>query len=557
MRGDTEQFLLAQNKDKSFVTANLENHILQNNLYGVDLNAESVNITKLSLWLKTANKGKKLTSLDENIKCGDSLIDDPSVAGKKAFNWNREFKRVVESGGFDIVIGNPPYIFAREKITEAEKNFYIQSYESAEYQINTFVLFIEKALELTKESGLIGQIVPNSLLKISSISGLRKYLLDNGCINNIVQLHGKSFKKAGVETVIICFEKTKTERNLVKVLNVFKPDDITNQEYIFIDSSSWKDDPKCKFQISTNSSDDLLLEKIKLKTVPLTKLFDVKAGLQAYETGKGKPKQTPEDVKNRPYDFKYQFDDSTFQYLDGFDVERWNIVWSGSWLKYGDNLAASRNFDIFERPRILIREITRQFPKNLICTFVKKTYLNNRSILNVLSRSNDENQLKQLVAILNSTLISWYFQKVTPKAERELYPKIILEDLREFPIIDLVNRDIIERADLMLEKNKELKKAKQKFLKLIQSEFKIQKFSQKLEKWNELDWIDFEKELQKAKVKLTLAQKKEWIEFFENEKKIANEVQEIINQTDNDIDLMVYELYGLTPEEREIVKGKI
>lgn len=84
--------------------------ILKNNIYGVDLNEESVEITKLSLWLKSAVRGKKLETLDDNIKCGNSLIDDPAVAGDKAFNWKTEFVDIMASGGFDVIVGNPPYV---------------------------------------------------------------------------------------------------------------------------------------------------------------------------------------------------------------------------------------------------------------------------------------------------------------------------------------------------------------------------------------------------------------------------------------------------------------
>ena len=83
--------------------------ILQNNIYGVDLNPESVEITKLNLWLKTAEKGKKLTTLKNNIKCGNSLIDDPEAAGIRAFKWEEEFADIMQAGGFDVVAGNPPY----------------------------------------------------------------------------------------------------------------------------------------------------------------------------------------------------------------------------------------------------------------------------------------------------------------------------------------------------------------------------------------------------------------------------------------------------------------
>jgi type I restriction-modification system DNA methylase subunit len=109
-------FLMAEHKRVGAVLGDLFSseeyvrQILQNNIYGVDLNQESVEITKLSLWLKSATRGEKLTSLDCNIKCGNSLIDDPSIAGDKAFDWNTEFSNIMASGGFDVIVGNPPYM---------------------------------------------------------------------------------------------------------------------------------------------------------------------------------------------------------------------------------------------------------------------------------------------------------------------------------------------------------------------------------------------------------------------------------------------------------------
>ncbi len=76
------------------VFSEVQNAILENNLFGVDINEESVEIAKLSLWLRTAQKGRKLTALNNNIKCGNSLIDDPEVAGDKAFNWQQEFSEI-------------------------------------------------------------------------------------------------------------------------------------------------------------------------------------------------------------------------------------------------------------------------------------------------------------------------------------------------------------------------------------------------------------------------------------------------------------------------------
>jgi type I restriction-modification system DNA methylase subunit len=92
-----------------FIFPDIENQILEHNIYGVDLNEESIEIAKLSLWLRTAQPKRKLTSLNNNIKCGNSLIDSKAIAGDKAFNWKEEFPEVFANGGFDVIIGNPPY----------------------------------------------------------------------------------------------------------------------------------------------------------------------------------------------------------------------------------------------------------------------------------------------------------------------------------------------------------------------------------------------------------------------------------------------------------------
>src|SRR5690606_25902975 len=105
------------------VFSDIETTILENNIYGVDINEESVEIAKLSLWLRTAQLRRKLNDLSSNIKCGNSLIDDKKVAGEKAFKWEEEFSEVFSNGGFDVVIGNPPYVRNESIDPEAKKHF--------------------------------------------------------------------------------------------------------------------------------------------------------------------------------------------------------------------------------------------------------------------------------------------------------------------------------------------------------------------------------------------------------------------------------------------------
>jgi type I restriction-modification system DNA methylase subunit len=132
------------------VFPNVENSILENNLFGVDINNESVEIAKLSLWLRTAQPNRKLNDLSGNIKCGNSLIDDPEVAGDKAFNWEKEFPQVFAKGGFDVVIGNPPYLRKQGLIESYPEmcDFYENKYQSATSNYDIYALLLKGVLTL-------------------------------------------------------------------------------------------------------------------------------------------------------------------------------------------------------------------------------------------------------------------------------------------------------------------------------------------------------------------------------------------------------------------------
>ncbi|WP_286019113.1 Eco57I restriction-modification methylase domain-containing protein, partial [Candidatus Venteria ishoeyi] len=145
-------FLIQEHKDIDDIIAELTNSalrlfdteksILENNLYGIDINEESVEIAKLSLWLRTAHKDRKLSNLNNNIKCGNSLCDDPEIAGEKAFDWRKGFPDIMQSGGFDILIGNPPYgaVFSKNEI-----EYYNKRYKHQSYQLDSYLLFVEKS----------------------------------------------------------------------------------------------------------------------------------------------------------------------------------------------------------------------------------------------------------------------------------------------------------------------------------------------------------------------------------------------------------------------------
>ncbi len=141
-----------------------------------------------------------------------------------------------------------------------------------------------------------------------------------------------------------------------------------------------------------------------------------------------------------------------------------------------------------------------------------------------------------------------------------LFQKVLIENFKRLPIKILPlneQESFIGKADIMLEKNKELNQLSEQFTKLLQAKFPTVTINKKLQQWYSLAANEFFKGLEKQKIKLPLSEQQEWLQYFDEQKLKANNIQQVIQQTDKEIDKMVYELYGLTEEEIGIVEGKV
>ena len=418
------------------LTVEKKRDILMSNIYGVDIDSQAVEVTKLSLLLKvlegetaeTINsqpsffRERALPDLDEkNIKCGNSLIGHDFYDNEQmtllgfdeqrrinTFDWVEAFPQVFEGDnpGFDVVIGNPPYIFTRELLTEVERQYFSVKYQTSWEKQNTYMLFMELLLRSLGKNGLGGYIVPNSWLTIESARLLRSVVVPK--IESVADLNYTVFNKVSMEPCIFTIRGSNSE-NPVSVVQANSKDSFVEAKSQQRDRERWSG-PEWRIVFSATADSARVVDKIVKNSKSVGQLFDVRSGLQAYEKGRGNPPQTAEDVENHVFDRDQKENENSVAYLGGSDVQRFGLEWSGLWMQYGSWLSQPREFGIFSRPRVLLREITSEFPNCLNAVYVEDAYLNNKSVLNILALNDDSTDLKCLLAILNSRLISLYYK---------------------------------------------------------------------------------------------------------------------------------------------------
>lgn len=565
----------------------VENSILENNLYGVDINEESVEIAKLALWLRTAKPHRKLNSLNNNIKCGNSLISDPEIAGDKAFNWEQEFPQVFAKGGFDIVIGNPPYV-RLESIKETSKAIEKSgTYVTYNKRSDLYCMFYEKGCSLLKLDGYLGFIASNKWLKINYGESLRKYLVENMNPLLLVDFPGVPvFEDATVDPQILIVRNNKysgiTEACAIKIKSESIRELVdTNKITIKLSSEPW--------MIRDTRIANILLEIEKsgkaLKDLPIEINYGIKTGYNEafYIDEETRQRLLLEDSRSAelikptlrgrdivawytPIDEQYQF--STFpalslnideypaikNYLLSFGYERLEQSGkpgarkktSNKWFETQDTISY---YAEFEKPKIVYPNMTKYLP---FCYDESGALANQKCY--IITTKDNQLSLKYLLSIFNSRLCKFWIRRICPELgeDRRELGKVYFEN---FAIPECADQQpFIELADTMLALNKDLQTKRARFLRRLQDNMPDIKINGILEAFDSLDFAGFVAELKKQKIKLSLVQQDEWEDFFSQYKAACNELSAKITATDKEIDVRVYALYGLTEEEIAIVE---
>jgi hypothetical protein len=335
--------------------------------------------------------------------------------------------------GFDIVIGNPPYVFARNSnskgMTDMNKAYFYKNYMLSEYQINLYPLFIEAGTRLLNNRGLLCYITPNNWLTLNTNKKLRYFVLEKSNIT-ILNFYKRVFESADVDSAIVLFQNTQNAENTKLKLAEWE------NEYILIgeiDKDTILSQKDYIINIETIKGKETfdLLSKIENISVLLSEIATVKVGLKAYQTGKGKPSQTEEIKKNRAFHSQTS-GEGCIKYLDGCNVCRYYLGWSGEFLKYGKHLAEPRtNFDLFSTPRILVRQIPSPLPYCINACYTDEILLNDLNSMNIIYMKVNP---KYLLGILNSRLISYWFALKFGKLQRGIFPQFKINELAQFPI---------------------------------------------------------------------------------------------------------------------------
>ncbi len=540
------QFLIAEHKHidemeakvtgSTIVFQDVENSILEHNLYGVDINEESVGIAQLALWLRTAKPHRKLNSLNENIKCGNSLISDPAIAGEKAFNWQEEFPQVFAKGGFDVVIGNPPYVRPHYLKDEMKKHLW-NSFQTYERKADLYVCFMETALRLVKDKGFTSFIVSDGWLRLDSFEQIRKYVLQNASVLQIVDFTKDVFESATVKTCIFVFQKGIIENNILQSAVIDDKVDLNNIDYRPIRQEAFNETYKNVFDLSIDESSSQIKDKMQTNSQPLGASFNLSFGVK-----------TGDDERFLTFDPSVSPDCKKL--VRGADINRWTIVFKGEYVIYqpeqmraNKSTARPGTAERFEQPKVLVRDTG----GGLMATYDDSAYYV-KDVIIIEEEGKSIKTLKVLAALLNSKLLRWYYETTFPTLH------VQRDELASLPIPNVGNTDeLASLTDTMLSYHLQLHEKRGRFLRRLSNNLEDVKISTVLQAFDQLDFKGFMAELKKQKIHIPVKEQDEWEDFFNERVAECQELSAKIKATDEEIDNKVFDLYGLTEEERRIV----
>jgi len=429
------------------------------NIYGVDLNTSATKIARINLWLRNGQNVNSLKILERNIKVGNSIVENKLV-DKKAFNWNKKFSEILDNGGFDFIIGNPPYISLKNKRDYDVKESVFS--KIANGNTNAASLVIAKSFELLKEDGVMAFVLPKTLIRVNSYSKLREFLLENSKILHVYDL-GDSFRGVRGEQIILFIQKTKDKgeinknRVLVKVLE--NDNSLESQKTFYVSQKVFR--KYNTFLMFENKNYYDLIDKIK--GVNLENIAEIFRGITISPNSKlisnSKTKLTKPIIKGN--------DVSKFSYTNGYFVDTSRL---------NEGIAKT---ELLGKNKIILQNIFSS-EAGIISSMDKKGYLNFDTITNIVLKDNSF-KLEYIFGLLNSKLLNFYLKyavynksKLTMHTDKAYIGKIPI--LKSDKKIENEIINLVQKLNINKDKKKILRELDKKVYKL----YKINKTEQNL-----------------------------------------------------------------------------
>lgn len=447
---------------------------VESNFYFIDLDNVSLELTRVFL----------LTSIftDFNELIDSSLLKENGIASNALLDTNK-----ILNTKYDLIIGNPPYGLSRDnQIEKLELEALKTKYKSFfKAKLNKYLVFLYVSFLTLKDTGELVFVVPNAWLGVKSGLEFRKLLLKSKSLKSVYIYKSEVFPKASVEAVVVHINRS-NQNNSINLITKDSPFDevLNNVEYKYSDFSNSQDAMIPTRWSNTASNVFKLINENSNSIKDLSNLFKPAIAMQAYSKGKGTPKQTEKIVNEHSFHNEIKLADDYYPYLIGKDIKRFSYDKENSYLKYGKHLAEPQTLDRFSGERIVLREILGKTPYYFQACIINETALYNKSCLHILLIDKTKiNELYALCCILNSKVGSYILHYLGRKSQRKTFPKIVNDDLLNFPFpnIEANSLDNFKKLYEKINSSNNVLEFQEELDNSVYEIFKIKEFKKEIE----------------------------------------------------------------------------
>jgi len=393
-------------------------------------------------------KLKKFTKEADKLESQIQEIKDNKIY-ENAFEWRFEFPEVLNDDGdylgFDVVIGNPPYVDIKALDKEIV-TYLFKIYDTTSNRMNLYSTFVERAHQILKDKGHFTFIIPNSILMGSSYQNLRNLVSKE--LSGIVKLPEKVFEDATVETIIIEFQKAAPvdEHSTILYGKDEKVNSIDNSLKIITPKEAWNIYEEPKFNIYISEAILQPLQRIHSQGKALGEIADFTLGITPYDKYKG---HSQELIKSKAFHSDTMESPDHQPLIKGGNITPFYVNNSPSgYIKYGDWLGASREERFFREPRVIVRQIVSGKPPKIYAGYTDEPLYFTQIGFSIIPK--EVITPLELTALLNSKLINFYHKFLFLDIEKELFQKILIENCKRFPCLSFSDTKNVQEIVLKI-----------------------------------------------------------------------------------------------------------